>query len=36
MLFRININEKKYAKMLGEARNLSYIYRVNMKDIFAM
>jgi len=36
MLFGIDINEKVYAKTLGEAKNLSYIYRVNMKDIFAM
>ena len=36
LLFRIDINEKVYAKILGEAKYLSYIYRVNMRNIFAM
>jgi len=27
---------KTYTKRLGEAKNLSYIYRVNMSYIFAM
>ena len=31
MLFGIDINEKKYAKRFGEAKNLSYIYGIIKK-----